>query len=208
MAIIELVFPQLKKDPESVKGSLEKLPIAFKAFQDGGVIRGLSGFVTTENGKDVTADSRELIVLEWPEAAAFYKFIESPGFANFAAEMMPFSAGPPELNLFETNPGTHLFGSNPVLEILLVKPTGSSDEDAQAVLKKVQSALATTNDSEAVYGTSLNLPQKKITVLKVVANKADLDAAKNAKSRQEIQKEVGSTAEVTQLVADVKLMPF
>lgn len=63
MAIIEVVFPQLKKDADSVKAALEKLPVAHRAFREGGATRGSQGFMVSENGKDTTSDFREVVML-------------------------------------------------------------------------------------------------------------------------------------------------
>ncbi|KAI1642889.1 hypothetical protein F4815DRAFT_476698 [Daldinia loculata] len=208
MAIIELVFPKVKNDPESIKGAQGTIPLAFKALKDGGVLRGAAGAIISENGKDTTGEFREFIALEWPEVSYFYKFVESPGYAEYKAAAQPFSSGPPDLNVFETNPGAHLFDGRPLLDILLISPKNASDDEAQAILKKVQSTLEKISDTEGVYGSSLNLPQKKIAIVRAIADKAELDAAKNASARQEILKEIGGLAEVTQLVADVKVMPF
>ncbi|KAK6951705.1 hypothetical protein Daesc_006228 [Daldinia eschscholtzii] len=208
MAVIELIFPKIKNDPESIKGAQETIPIAFKVLKEGGVLRGVAGVIISENGKDTTGEFKEFISLEWPELSYFYKFVESPGYAEYKAAATPFASGPPDLNVFETNPGAHLFAGRPLLDILLIKPKNPSDEEAQNILKKVQSTLEKLNDTEAVYGSSLNLPQKKITIVRAIADKAELDAAKNATARQEILKEIGDLAEVTQLVADVKVMPF
>ncbi|KAI1083662.1 hypothetical protein F5B20DRAFT_527932 [Whalleya microplaca] len=207
MAIIEVVFPQLKSDPESKKSLPEKLPIVVKSFQDGGVLRGVRGFLVSEDGKDVSADYREVVVLEWASTSDFHAFVASPTFANMQAAIKPISNGPPELNVFETNDGSQLFGTHPVLEILRIRPKGASiDEHVQTILKKLQTKLH--NDSEAVYGSSVNLPQKEVAVIKVFENKASLDAANNASSRQELLKEIGDLAEVTRLVADIQQIPI
>ncbi|KAI2466730.1 hypothetical protein F4781DRAFT_434134 [Annulohypoxylon bovei var. microspora] len=207
MAIIEIVFPQLKKDPESLKEALTKLSVALATFKEGGVQRGLQGFIDSENGVDVSADAREVLILEWPSEATFHAFIKSPGFGNFMAQLKPFVNGPPELNLFETNAASYLFGARPFLEILLIRPKNTSnDEDVETILKKVQSSLEKVNDSDSVYGSSLNLPKKIATVIRVFTSKAERDAAKL--SPQEISNEVGSLADITRLVAEVKVLPL
>ncbi|KAI1411893.1 hypothetical protein F5Y13DRAFT_52209 [Hypoxylon sp. FL1857] len=210
MPFIEVVFPQLKKDPEVIKEAAEKIPtIAFKAFRDGGVLRALQGFVGTENGKDVTADYKEVIVLEWPRESAFHEFVKSPGYQTLMTTLAPLSTGPAELNLFETNEGAHLLGGGPVLEILLISPKKAlSDEEAKSVLSKIQSSVVKNNASGAVYGSSLNLPEKKFSILRAFASKAELEDAKNTSLRQEVLAELSDVAEVTQLVADVKGGPL
>ncbi|KAI1102523.1 hypothetical protein F4804DRAFT_262963 [Jackrogersella minutella] len=210
MAVIELVFPQLKSDPDSLKQALSKLPIAFEAFKDGGVKRGLQGFISTENGKDVSGDHREVLVLEWPQESTFYEFIKSPSFANFMGHLKPFVNGPPELDLFETNDGSPLFSARPVLEILIIRPkSASTDEDLQTILKKVQTSLEKSDDFEAVYGSSTNLPKKIATIVRVFASKEEREAAKSTSSRQEILNELSSLAEVTELVAEpIKQLPL
>lgn len=76
------------------------------------------------------------------------------------------------MNVFETNPGAHLFDGRPLLDILLISPKNASDDEAQAILKKVQSTLEKISDTEGVYGSSLNLPQKKIAIVRAIADKA------------------------------------
>ncbi|OTA67159.1 hypothetical protein K449DRAFT_462117 [Hypoxylon sp. EC38] len=209
MAIIEVVFPQLKNDPETIKEATTKFPIVFKAFKEAGVLRGLQGFVGSDNGKDVSSDAREVLVLEWPNESAFRDFVKSPGYATAMGALKPFVTGPSELNLFETNDGAHLLGVGPVLEILLVQPkNASSDEDAKSILKKIQSSLEKTNAPTAVYGSTLNLPEKKIGILRGFASKAEAESAKNTASLQEIIAEISSVADVTQLVAEVKQIPL
>ncbi|KAI1464521.1 uncharacterized protein F4812DRAFT_462579 [Daldinia caldariorum] len=208
MAVIELIFPKIKNDPESIKGAQETIPLAFKALKEAGVLRGVAGAVISENGKDTTGEFREFLSIEWPEASYFYKFVQSASYEEYKAAATPFAAGPPDLNVFETNPGSHIFDGRPILDILLIKPKNPSDEEAEAVLKKVQATLEKLNDTEGVYGSTVNLPEKKITVVRAIADKAELDAAKNASAREEIVKAIGDLAEVTQLVADVKVMPF
>ncbi|KAI0834753.1 hypothetical protein F5Y06DRAFT_151208 [Hypoxylon sp. FL0890] len=209
MAIVEVVFPKLKKDSETVKEATGQFPIIFKAFKEAGVLRILQGFIGSEDGKDVSSDFRGVLLIEWANASAFNEFIKSPGFESLKDALKPFVTGPSELNLFETNDGAHLLGAGPVLEILLVRPkNASSDEDVKSILKKVQSSLEKSNASTAIYGSTLNLPEKKIGILRGFASKAELEDAKNTSLRQEILTEIGDVAEVTQLVAEVKQIPF
>ncbi|KAK8001778.1 hypothetical protein PG991_014000 [Apiospora marii] len=64
MAPIELAYFCYKKDEELVRVADTKLmPIGIKTFRDGGAKRGLAGQITSEDGRDVTADSRRLFVL-------------------------------------------------------------------------------------------------------------------------------------------------
>ncbi|KAI0139468.1 hypothetical protein F4776DRAFT_662425 [Hypoxylon sp. NC0597] len=209
MAIVEVVFPQLKKDPEIIKEAATKVPIIIKAFKDAGVLRVLQGFVGSEDGKDISSEFKEVLVLEWPNESAFRDFVKSPGYADAMGALKPFVTGPSELNLFEANDGAHLLGGGPVLELLLVSPkSASSDEDAKSILKKIQSSLEKANVSKAVYGSTLNLPEKKIGILRGFESKSDLESEKNAASRKEIIAEIGSVADVTQLVADVQQIPL
>ncbi|KAI1138549.1 hypothetical protein F5Y05DRAFT_43299 [Hypoxylon sp. FL0543] len=209
MAFVEIVFPQFKKGPEIAKQAVEKLPIAFKAFKDGGALKGLHGFIHSEDGKDVSSDCRQVIVLEWPYESAFGDFVKSPGYGTVGAALKPFATGPAELNLFETNDGSHVLGAGPVLEVLLGRfRNTTSDEDVKAVLSKIQSTVGKTNGPPAIYGSTLNLPEKKIGIIRGFTSKAELEGAKSTSSRQEILAEIGKLAEVTQLVAEVKPIPF
>lgn len=85
------------------------------------------------------------------------------------AAIKPYATGPPQLNLFETNDGSHLFSSG-ILEVLLISP--KSAEDVRAILNKVQLSLDKANDSISVYGSSLNLPEKKIAIMRVFTSNA------------------------------------
>ncbi|KAI1390701.1 uncharacterized protein F4822DRAFT_161585 [Hypoxylon trugodes] len=209
MAVVEIVLPQIKKDPESAKGAVGVYPFAFNAFKNGGVIRGLQGRIVSEDGKDTSSDSRGLLVLEWPEVSTFQSFIQSPAFAEFAGAMKPFSSGPPDLSVFETNPASHLFGTHPVLEVLVIRPKNPSNEsEVQTILKKIQSNSTKSSDTNAVYGSTVNLPEKRVGVLRIFANKEELADPKNASLRQDIKSEIGSLADITQLVAEVKSIPL
>ncbi|KAI1777237.1 hypothetical protein F4818DRAFT_341542 [Hypoxylon cercidicola] len=205
MAIIEVVFPQLKNEPESVKAALEQLPAGVKAFKEGGALRLAQGFLSSENGKDVTSDSRETLLLEWPTESSFHEFINSPAFANFKAAVKPYSTGPPQLSLFETNAGTHLFGTH-TIGLLLVSPKDESN--VPAILEKIESGVEKAGDSGVVFGSSLNLPQKKIAIFRVFGSKEDLQDPKNVASMQAIRKDLGELADITQFVTDVKSVPM
>ncbi|KAI1374710.1 hypothetical protein F4677DRAFT_424517 [Hypoxylon crocopeplum] len=208
MAIIEIVFPQLKKDLESINGAKEKQPMALKTFRDAGVLGGMQGFMASVNGEDVTSDLREVLLLEWPTASVFHEFIESSTFANFIEEIKPFAEGPPQLNLFETNAGLPLLNSRPVLEILLMSPRNTvSEANILAILDKAQVDVGRADESQALYGSSLNLPQKKIALLRTFESREEQHAAKSAPSHHGIMKELSSLAELTQLVAEIKQIP-
>ncbi|KAI5866533.1 hypothetical protein GGS23DRAFT_275796 [Durotheca rogersii] len=210
MAIIEVVFPQFKKDPGVIEAVLKALPVGIKAFKNAGVLRVAQGFLASENGRDVTSESREVLVLEWPTVSAFHDFVGSPAFANYTGLLKPFLDGPPQLNIFETNPASSLFTGGSTLEILLVSPkTAPSDEDLLALSKKVQSSLEKAGGADAVYGSSLNLPLKKIAVLRVFPSETELNSTQSATVRQEVTKSVDGLAEVTQLVSnDLKVLPL
>ncbi|KAI0884228.1 uncharacterized protein GGS22DRAFT_189359 [Annulohypoxylon maeteangense] len=208
MAVIELVFPKLKKDPELIKQALSKVPgLARAAFKEAGVQRGLRGFIDSENGKDVTSELRELVILEWLSASDFTTFIESSAFVSYMEHMKPYADGPPELDLFETNIGSPLFGPREFLEIILVRPKNvTSLEDVETILKKVKSSLEEANDSETIYGASVNLSEQVATIIRTFASREEREAAKN--SQQELLSEIGKLAVVTRLNAEVKQLPI
>ncbi|KAI6081677.1 hypothetical protein F4821DRAFT_23312 [Hypoxylon rubiginosum] len=205
MAIIEVIFPQIKNDAESVKGALEQMPVGVKAFKEAGALRLAQGFLSGENGKDVSAESREIVLLEWQTEAAFNDFINSGAFASFKAAVKPYSTGPPQLNLFETNEGAHLFG-NQTIGLLLITPKDPAN--VSTIVGKIQSGLEKAAESGVVFGTSLNLPQKKIAIFRTFASQEELKSAKNAGSMQAIRADLGELAEITQLVTDVKSVPL
>lgn len=105
---------------------------------------------------------------EWPTESAFNEFINSPAFGNFKAAVKPFSSGPPQLNLFETNAGSHLFDTY-TLGLLLLTPKDESN--VPTILEKIRSGLEKTAESGVVFGSSLNLPQKKIAIFRPFASK-------------------------------------
>lgn len=64
MAIVELVFPHFKKDPEvAQKLADDYVPLIVKSLKEAGIIGGFRGMITTEDGKDVNSDFREILML-------------------------------------------------------------------------------------------------------------------------------------------------
>ncbi|CAJ2503427.1 Uu.00g108210.m01.CDS01 [Anthostomella pinea] len=210
MAIIELAYPQLKKDAELIRAAEpEMIPLILKALQEAGAVNGLRGFIHSEDGRDVTTDVREVLLLEWPSASKFRDFLTSPLYLEFAERIKSVSDGPPIFKLHETSDSSKLFGSDTILEVLEIRPNERvTEEDVQGILHTVQSGFEKLNSPKAVYGSSLNLDKKEVVVIGVFANDAELDAAQVASSRPEMLAHVGGSAMVTRLIAHVGRVPL
>ncbi|KAI1093927.1 hypothetical protein F5B19DRAFT_447971 [Rostrohypoxylon terebratum] len=199
MAIVEFVFPQITKDPVLLKEASEKAPsLAFQAFTKAGVIRASQGMINLENGKDVTADVKELVVLEWKDAADFHAFVKSKEFADYMVLMKPYMTGPPELDLFETNTSSSLFTGRNFLEILLIRP--NKEEDIEAIETTVKSSLEKAGETDTIYGTSTNLPKKVTTVIRSFSSADERAAAKQ--SHEGLVNELSKLANVTLLYSE------
>ncbi|XDG02336.1 hypothetical protein ABKA04_001951 [Annulohypoxylon sp. FPYF3050] len=199
MAIIELIFPQLTKDPVLVKEASEKIPpVALRVFKQAGVIRASRGIIDLENGKDITADVKELVILEWKDAADFHAFVKSKEFADYMVLMKPYAIGPPELNLFEANASSPIFAGRDFLEILLIRP--NKEEDIEAIVTTVKSSLEKAGETDTIYGTTTNLPKKVATIIRAFSSAEERAAAKQ--SHEELTNELGKLANLTLLYSE------
>lgn len=199
MAIVELVFPKLTKDPVLLKEAFEKIPsVALQVFKKAGVVRASRGMIDLENGKDVTADVKELVILEWKDAADFHTFVKSKDFADYMVLMKPYSTGPPELDLFEANASSPIFTGRDFLEVLLIRP--NKEEDIEAVVATVKSSLEKAGETDTIYGTTTNLPKKVATVIRAFSSAEERAAAKQ--SHEELTNELGKLANLTLLYSE------
>jgi hypothetical protein len=63
MPFIELVWPHLIKDAELISEVENKIPTIIELFKKAGALRGVRGFLFSEDGNDVKADFREILLL-------------------------------------------------------------------------------------------------------------------------------------------------
>ena len=146
--------------------------------------------------------------LEWPAASNFYKFIESPGFAQFKKDLKDFASGPPDLKLFETNSGVGALLEDLVLELLIINPKNKTEQALNAFLEKIASDTRKTNGLYTIHGSSLNLEEKQILILGSYKSRSELDATVDSLSRKEFLEALLEVSDVTRLVADVQKIPF
>ncbi|KAI0400072.1 hypothetical protein F4802DRAFT_602389 [Xylaria palmicola] len=224
MAVLEIALPTLKKDRELVEAGMKKLgPIIKAKLHEAGVLNCLRGFFATEDGRDISGDFREVLLLQWPTAQHFRDFISSPGFLEFKTQLEPFAAAPPELKpfavappplkLFEDAEGDvpSLFGvpGDAVLEYLVIRPRDPSEAGAQGVLQQLRSGLAHLGARGAALGTTSNLATREIGLVSLYASDAELETARASAARQQLLAAVAGAADVTSLVAHVeKMLPL
>ncbi|KAI0600748.1 hypothetical protein F4775DRAFT_545490 [Biscogniauxia sp. FL1348] len=206
MAFIEIVYPKLKPDPESIrKAEQDVIPVIADAFKDGGVLNVLRGWIETQDGKDVSSAMREVLVLEWPSPSAFHAFVKSAAYMNVQALLKPLATGPPELKLYEASDASKFFSSDSVLEILEIrpKPAVAQGDAVENILKKIRAAVEKSIDPKVVYGSTLNLDEKEVVVVRLFATQSELATEATGASRREFLASIGDLAEVTQLVSKV-----
>ncbi|KAI1502010.1 hypothetical protein F5X99DRAFT_408422 [Biscogniauxia marginata] len=204
MAIIEFAFFQIKPDAETVKRADQSVIPGFaEDLKAGGALNGLRGWIESEDGRDVTSEFRELLVVEWPSVAAFQEFIKSAAYAKFQGVFKPLVAGPPALKLVEAGDVSNYFSADPVLEILEIRTRNTLD-DVQDVLDKIRSVIGKNANHKAVYGSSLNLDRKEILIARLFTSQDELSTEAAGESRRELLATIGQLAEVTQLVVKVE----
>ncbi|KAI5921780.1 hypothetical protein F4810DRAFT_712207 [Camillea tinctor] len=204
MAIVEFVYPKLK--PEVAKKAEEEvIPVAINEFKNVGVLNGLRGWVETEDGRDVSADMREVLVLQWPSTSTFHEFVKSDGYFKFQSLLKPLATGPPTLKLYDANDVSQFFSSEPVLEVLEIQPKG---DDAEGALQKIQAIAEKITDPKVVAGTTSNLDKKEFVIARLFEDKSELQTKAAGATRRELLASISEVAEVTQLVAKVVRIPF
>ncbi|GAP89974.1 hypothetical protein SAMD00023353_4400830 [Rosellinia necatrix] len=214
MAILEIVLPSLKKDASLMKDFEEKLaPQLTTKLAKAGAKNGLLGPLATEDGRDVSGEYRQILLLEWESARYFDAFVASADFAEFAGELKAkYAAAPARPTLFDPADGgdelSSIFGGDAVVvEYLAVKPRDASEAGVEAVLTKLRSGsggLARFGAPRVAVGSSANLETREVAVVGVYASDAELDAAKTAAARQELLADLAGVADVTNFVARVK----
>ncbi|KAI0105708.1 hypothetical protein GGR51DRAFT_518859 [Nemania sp. FL0031] len=207
MTVLEIALPNLVKDGALVTEALETLVPPFVVnLQKGGVKNGLRGFFETQDGKDIRDQYREVLLLEWPSVQHFKDFIASPPFVQFADKLKEkYLAGPPELKMLSVDGEvSQLYGGEPILEYIAVKPNDASEESVKKLLQQLQSSIGDLGTSKVAFGGSVNLDVQEIAILSVYASEAEHEAAKTSASRQQLLATLKSAATVTSLVGHVK----
>jgi hypothetical protein len=179
MPFTELALPKLKTGAEVKAAFAAKWPLSAKTLASQSTIpRAFFGSVISENGITSTQEENKPIIvigrrclptlnkpkltlaLEWINEEAFKSFLASEDFKAFAGPMKPLSAGPAELQLFDTDKGPLEVASAPVMEIFRVQLT----EDPQSAMAARESWKALVNAIgpalPVTSGTSLNLKDK------------------------------------------------
>ncbi|KAI0912155.1 hypothetical protein F4824DRAFT_496600 [Ustulina deusta] len=207
MPILEIAQPKLKRDPALIQELREKVvPGLLVSLAKAGAVNALVGFFETENGRDVKEEWRQILVFEWPAVQNFKDFVASAGYLEFGGKMKQrYADGPAELKLFEVGDGvSSLFGSDTVLEYLVIKPKDASEASVQNVLQQLQSRLPQFGTAKVVVGGSSNLETREIALVGLYASDAELDTAKASTARQQLLADIVNTADVTSLVAHVQ----
>ncbi|KAI0452062.1 hypothetical protein F5B21DRAFT_356728 [Xylaria acuta] len=213
MTVLEIALPNVKRDPVLIEEALKTLaPLLGINLQAAGALNGLRGFFSTENGRDIRNEYREILLLEWPTAQHFKDFVASPSYLEFASKMKEkYAAGPPELKIFEAGSDvSSLFGpSETVLEYIVVKLKDASESGAQSALQKLQSGLSQLGSPKAAVRKSSNLATQEIALVSLYASDAELEAAKASTARQQLLADIANAADLTSLVAHVeKVLPL
>ncbi|KAI0437342.1 hypothetical protein F4803DRAFT_539284 [Xylaria telfairii] len=207
MTVLEIALPNLKKDPVLIREGMKGLiPSLVTNLKKSGLLNGMQGFFATEDGRDISDECKEVLLLEWPTTQHFQDFIASPGFLAFAGEVKEkYAVGPPELKLFEVGSEvSSLFGSETILEYIIVKVKDDSEAGVQSVLQKLQSGLSQLGTSKVAVRKSSNLPTQEIAIVSLYASDAELETAKASTARQQLLADVANAADLTSLVAHVK----
>lgn len=64
MAIIELILPQFKQDPQVIEEVAQTvIPTLMAKVRDAEAISGLRGFIKSQDGQDVTSSLRQILFL-------------------------------------------------------------------------------------------------------------------------------------------------
>ncbi|KAI0149609.1 hypothetical protein GGR57DRAFT_504787 [Xylariaceae sp. FL1272] len=205
MSVFEIALPKLTPDAELIKTVEKDVRIVINLLKASPARNGLRGWIVSENGRDVKADFREILVLEWPEIQDFHNFVASDGFQGFIGLLKSkgLVQGPTELKIFDAENPSQLFASHPVLEYLVIKPRNTSNATGEDVLHQLKSQLAILGSSKAVVGSSTNLEPKEIAAVGLYTSDAELEKAQGSSARQALLQDIGKAADVTTIVAHV-----
>ncbi|KAB8204169.1 hypothetical protein BDV34DRAFT_226730 [Aspergillus parasiticus] len=164
MAVTELIFPQIKTDPDSLREIEQDWPIISKRLThpNPGLLNAYRGFLLTENGVDVRNAHREFLLFEWVKAEDFQAFIKSDQFGNFAASIKHLVNGPPMLQLFETNISPREVASASVVEIIRLSISNPENAETSTQTWERISRFLSGKKASVTYGTSSNLENEVV----------------------------------------------
>lgn len=94
----------------------------------------------------------------------FTAFLGSDHFASFIGTIQHLLAGPPELQLYNTETSPKKAAAAPIVEVIRVAVEGSQDHKlAEDIWQRISQTLIQRDESTAVtYGGSLNLEARVI----------------------------------------------
>ncbi|KAI1420712.1 hypothetical protein F5Y12DRAFT_719235 [Xylaria sp. FL1777] len=218
MAILEIAQIKLKNDPALIKEVEEDVMPGFNVtLQKFGARNMLRGYIVTENGRDVREERRLVLVLEWLAVEDFKNLVASASFLEVVGKLKErYTDGPGGPKLFEVDGGlSSLFGSDTVLEYLVIKPKDASEAGLKSVLQKIQSRLPQPGTAQVAVGSSVNSETQEIALVSLYPSDArELEAFTdnsmhtqelNASTiRQQVLADIADAADVTSLVMHVK----
>ncbi|KAL5314271.1 hypothetical protein ACEPPN_018696 [Leptodophora sp. 'Broadleaf-Isolate-01'] len=165
MAITEFILPSYKQTPESIEAFSSTVGPYLQKILDEAPFKPkqlIFGKLVLENGVDVSADFRPCIGLEWEKPDHFYAVLTGEGFKAFGSVVKPYSAGPPNTQLYETDLGpSEVFGSA-LTEVWQVRVGDGfeREEAARGAWKRFISAIGEVSAVKRIQGASLNLQEK------------------------------------------------
>ncbi|KAH9206235.1 hypothetical protein DL95DRAFT_469797 [Leptodontidium sp. 2 PMI_412] len=165
MAITEFILPSYKQTPESIEAFSSIVGPYLQKILDEALFKPkqlIFGKLVLKNGVDVSADFRPCLGLEWEKPDHFYAVLTSEEFKAFGSVVKPYSAGPPNTQLYETNLGpSEVFGSA-LTEVWQVRVGDGfeREEAARGAWKRFMSAIGEASAVKRIQGASLNQQEK------------------------------------------------
>ncbi|KAJ6112103.1 hypothetical protein N7523_008164 [Penicillium sp. IBT 18751x] len=156
MAITEFLFPALKNDKASIE-IITRIAPTFRrklTHPNPGLLSGFRGFIVTENGKDVKADFREIVIFEWNKMESFQNFIKSDQLKDAASTIKHLMSGPPTLQVFDMNLGPTDAASSPIVEIIRTTVSNANNVDTSLKAWEKLSGIVAERKFPIAYGTS------------------------------------------------------
>jgi hypothetical protein len=182
MAITEIIIPLLKQDAASksaFNSIVKPLLSSIVKVAPGAKLQAMDGRTISENNNNVEEAFRPIMGIgkakilssiiipsltstEWQAESNFHDFIKSKDFESFAVNFKPLAAGPPQLQVFETDQGPGAVFSSRLTEAFRVNIGDSKKAaEAQHVWKFFTGALERkVQGIKSISGTSLNLEEK------------------------------------------------
>jgi hypothetical protein len=109
-------------------------------------------------------------ILEWPTPEHLESFLKS-GLRDLIEVVKPVITGPPTIELYETNTDAQSLLDTPIMDILDVKPN-EGNSNITALAERVAAGLSKLNGSGSVHGSSVNLDQGKVVIIRGFKDRA------------------------------------